>query len=149
MLSFKEFGIVDFLLKIIDFFFLKSVPQDSLITLDIIDLEINFSLQIDLPNYLIYLFNFVTQPQGDISGWLVLVLPPCGWSTGFIATPLTSGLKPLFIFIPALPRHIYLFNILEFLPIVALDNPLKYFFLPVGKFNINILYSLSLLYILK
>ena len=68
MLSFKEFGIVDFLLKIIDFFFLKSVPQDSLITLDIIDLEINFSLQIDLPNYLIYLFNFVTQPQGDISG---------------------------------------------------------------------------------
>jgi hypothetical protein len=61
---------------------------------------------------------------------LVFVLPPWGWSTGFFATPLTEGLNPFFIFIPALPIHIPLGNILEFLPniIYELSKIILYFF---------------------
>ena len=34
-------------------------------------------------------------PHGVLGCLIALVRPPCGWSTGFIATPLTHGLKPL------------------------------------------------------
>lgn len=92
MLPIKDFGIVDDLFIIIEFFFLILTPIDSLTTLDIVDLDIKFNLQVDLPIKLNYLLILVTQPQGDISGWLVFVLPPWGWSTGFIAIPLTEDL---------------------------------------------------------
>ena len=37
------------------------------------------------------------RPIGDLPS------PPCGWSTGFIAEPLTAGLQPKRLFLPALP----------------------------------------------
>ena len=46
---------------------------------------------------LIYLLNLATLPQGVTSGELVFVLPPWGWSTGFIATPRTLGRDPKFL----------------------------------------------------
>ena len=36
-----------------------------------------------------YLFFFAGAPHGFFKGRLVLVRPPFGWSTGFIAIPLT------------------------------------------------------------
>eukprot|EP00835_Amoeboradix_gromovi_P003803 NODE_265_length_12372_cov_0.450012.p9 type:complete len:110 gc:universal NODE_265_length_12372_cov_0.450012:8630-8301(-) len=32
--------------------------------------------------------------------------PPCGWSTGFIATPLTLGFLPRCLFLPAEPTTV-------------------------------------------
>jgi len=66
-----------------------------------------------------YLFFLATQPHGDTSGLFVLVLPPCGWSTGFIATPLTFDFKPLFFKEPAFPRTVLILSILEQRPIVT------------------------------
>lgn len=49
--------------------------------------------------------NLVVLPQGVLGYLIDLVLPPWGWSTGFIATPRTLGFSPyerqnpLFVFI--------------------------------------------------
>lgn len=50
-----------------------------------------------------YFFFLATLPQGVLLGLLVLVLPPLGCDTGFIATPLTVGLTPNRLFFPADP----------------------------------------------
>ena len=44
-----------------------------------------------------------TQPQGDLEGLGVFDLPPLGWSTGFLAIPLTSDLWPRSLALPAEP----------------------------------------------
>lgn len=43
---------------------------------------------------LYYRPRLATQPQGDLEGEGLLDLPPLGWSTGFIAMPLTRGRRP-------------------------------------------------------
>jgi hypothetical protein len=42
---------------------------------------------------LIYLY-FVVLPQGVRGYFIDFVRPPCGWSTGFLATPRTIDLQP-------------------------------------------------------
>jgi hypothetical protein len=54
---------------------------------------------------------------------LVFVLPPWGWSTGFLATPLTLGFLPNNIPTPAFPRQSNLTSILEFLPKTTKFHP--------------------------
>ena len=52
------------------------------------------------------LYPLVGTPHGDTGSLPPDVLPsppPCGWSTGFITTPLTVGLTPLHLLAPALP----------------------------------------------
>lgn len=41
-----------------------------------------------------FYLNFVVFPHGVLGYFIALVLPPWGWSTGFIATPLTFDLNP-------------------------------------------------------
>src|SRR3954468_15434428 len=45
--------------------------------------------------------------------------PPIGWSTGFIATPRTCGLRPSHRDRPALPRRTFMWSGLPTVPIVA------------------------------
>ena len=49
-----------------------------------------------------YYLNLVVLPQGVLGYFKDLVRPPCGWSTGFIATPLTLGFRPVTTKLPAL-----------------------------------------------
>ena len=59
--------------------------------------------------YLSYL-SFVTLPQG-VKGVLIdFVLPPCGWSTAFIATPRTIGFLPKERQKPAFPFRLFLWK---------------------------------------
>src|SRR5207253_5925703 len=48
--------------------------------------------------------------------------PPIGWSTGFIATPLTLGRLPSHLDLPALPRLMFSCSRLLTTPIVALHS---------------------------
>ena len=59
------------------------------------------------------------KPQGEQLGLPPAVLPPWGWSIGFIATPRTVGLIPRQRLYPALPITRLLFCGLETAPIVA------------------------------
>lgn len=53
-------------------------------------------------------FPLVKRAQG-VTGWQPPeVLPPCGWSIGFFATPLTVGLLFSHLDFPALPQIISL-----------------------------------------
>jgi len=106
----KQRGIMDALLnKKIGFFFnflndLCFLFFKTKIYLNIISGKFE-SFHLDLAiSY--YLLNLAILPQGVTSGELVFVLPPWGWSTGFIATPLTVGLIPFFLFSPALPTTV-------------------------------------------
>ncbi|EPJ16537.1 hypothetical protein CP02DC21_1980, partial [Chlamydia psittaci 02DC21] len=45
--------------------------------------------------------------------------PPCGWSLGFIAEPLTVGLIPLNLFLPAFPILTSEYSSFPTSPIVA------------------------------
>lgn len=47
-------------------------------------------------------FPLVSHPQGVVGCWPLLDLPPCGWSTGFLAIPRTTGLNPQCLTKPAL-----------------------------------------------
>ena len=66
--------------------------------------------------------------------------PPCGWSTGFIATPLVWGLLPLHLFLPALPILIFFWSGIEYDPnrtahialISYKDNEKSYIICPQG-----------------
>ncbi len=53
-----------------------------------------------------YLFFLAILPHKEVSGLFVFVLPPCGWSTGFIATPLTLDLNPFLKLLPNLPTTV-------------------------------------------
>ena len=53
---------------------------------------------------LVHLY-FVGRPQGLTEERPGPDLPPCGWSTGFIAVPRTTGLRPAYHISPALPGH--------------------------------------------
>src|SRR5512139_4301691 len=61
-------------------------------------------------------------PQG-VTGWRPPDVrpspPPCGWSTGFIATPRTVGRTPRHLFAPALPSFSRLCSEFDTSPIVA------------------------------
>src|SRR5512135_1220507 len=46
--------------------------------------------------------------------------PPSGWSTGFMATPLTWGLFPIQRFLPALPKEMFSWSGLLTCPMVAM-----------------------------
>ena len=68
----------------------------------------------------IYL-NFVVLPHG-VRGYLTdFVRPPWGWSTGFIATPLTRGLFPKVLQYPALPLKHLEFSKIETLSNIAIE----------------------------
>ena len=91
---------------------------------------------------------FVGLPQGVTEVRPPEVLPsppPCGWSIGFIATPLTLGLLFNHLERPALPNVVKIENSLETTPIVAkqfidivLCSPELSFILPkLEVFSIN------------
>lgn len=69
------------------------------------------------------MFFFATQPHKETSGWLVFVLPPWGWSTGFLATPLTLGFLPVKSLKPAFPILLNLESSCAFLPIKTKFQP--------------------------
>src|SRR5215472_17827 len=56
------------------------------------------------------LYPFVGTPHG-VTGWrppdVLPSPPPCGWSTGFIATPRTLGRLPSHRDLPALPNDTF------------------------------------------
>lgn len=58
-------------------------------------------------------------PQGEQLGLPPFVLPPCGWSTGFMAIPRTLGRMPRQRLYPALAMTLLRFWGLETEPIVA------------------------------
>ena len=65
---------------------------------------------------------FVFQPQGEVGCRPPDVFPsppPIGWSTGFIATPRTWGLKPIQRLRPAFPIEMFSCSRLPTWPIVA------------------------------
>ena len=64
-------------------------------------------------------FPFVIIPEGVTEGQPPLVRPPWGWSTGFIAIPLTDDLNPNFLLIFAFFQLRSQLLILEATPIVA------------------------------
>ena len=85
---------------------------------------------LDLTIYLfdaLFLFLVLTPrvffPHGDIGDGLPIgdlpSPPPCGWSLGFITDPLTVGLTPICLFLPALPHLTRLCAAFETSPIVA------------------------------
>src|SRR5436190_22984232 len=65
-------------------------------------------------------------PQG-VTGWRPPEVrpspPPCGWSTGFMATPRTCGRLPFQIERPALPSLMLPWSGLDTAPIVAMHRP--------------------------
>mmetsp|Transcript_2624 Transcript_2624/g.6705 ORF Transcript_2624/g.6705 Transcript_2624/m.6705 type:complete len:332 (-) Transcript_2624:652-1647(-) len=58
-------------------------------------------------------------PQGVQEGRPPAVAPPIGWSTGFMATPLTLGRRPLCLLVPAFPALVSLRSRLDTTPTVA------------------------------
>lgn len=76
--------------------------------------------------YLVFLRLLVpsaTQPQGVDGFFLPIGVlpspPPCGWSTGFIATPLTLGRLPNHRLDPAFPEPSLLISMFPTRPTVA------------------------------
>src|SRR5215208_1847917 len=71
------------------------------------------------------LYPRVGWPQG-VTGFLPPEVlpspPPCGWSTGFIATPRTFGRKPFQRDRPALPSETFSCSMLPTWPTVALQT---------------------------
>src|SRR3990167_8466804 len=61
--------------------------------------------------------------------------PPIGWSTGFIATPLTLGMRPSHLALPALPRETALCSMLPICPIVAMQSRPTSLTSPEGSFT--------------
>src|SRR2546430_10189983 len=67
-----------------------------------------------------------TLPQGDAGGRPPDVLPsppPSGWSTGFIATPRTRGLRPSQRVLPAFPIESSSCSAFDTSPMVARHSP--------------------------
>src|SRR6056297_3547901 len=61
--------------------------------------------------------------------------PPCGWSLGFITEPLTVGLIPICLFLPALPIVIFSLSIFPTCPTVALHSCPIILTSPEGNFT--------------
>src|SRR5699024_3019688 len=61
--------------------------------------------------------------------------PPCGWSQGFITDPLTVGLIPICLFLPALPITTLPCSMLPTCPIVALQSIETNLISPDGNLN--------------
>ena len=70
------------------------------------------------------LYPFVGFPHGvcEIRPLLLPLPPPCGWSTAFIATPLTAGRRPSHRDAPAFPNFLFLCCGLDNTPIVAMHS---------------------------
>src|SRR5215467_11618149 len=64
-------------------------------------------------------------PQG-VTGWrppeVLPSPPPCGWSTGFMATPRLTGFLPIHILRPALPIATFSWSTLPICPTVAMQS---------------------------
>lgn len=68
---------------------------------------LHFKFELNFPHGVLFLPDFLPSP------------PPCGWSTGFIATPLTDGLLFNHLDWPALFSLDKKISPLETIPIVA------------------------------
>src|SRR5579863_9248046 len=79
----------------------------------------------------------VGNPQG-VCGWLPFTRPsppPCGWSTGFIATPRTVGRLPCQRVRPAFPYVTFSWSRLPSWPIVAIQSTQNFLTSPDGSFT--------------
>ena len=65
--------------------------------------------------------------------------PPCGWSQGFITTPRTVGLTPIWRLRPALPKDTISCSRFPTCPMVALHLIGRYLISPLGSPNIALL----------
>src|SRR5690606_36265561 len=63
--------------------------------------------------------------------------PPIGWSTGFMATPLTLGLFHNHLFLPAFPKTTFMWSPLETVPIVAIQAPSTNLVSPEGNLSVT------------
>jgi len=128
------FDIIEFLFHILKTLLLSKQPLKK----TSFDIKGTFQLERDIKNYiflnkrlflrsfLVFLVGvpFVNLPQGvtcATGGDPLPSPPPCGWSHGFLITPLTIGLKPKALFFPALPTEIELCNGLDTIPKEAID----------------------------
>src|SRR3712207_1019958 len=70
--------------------------------------------------------------------------PPCGWSLGFITEPLTVGLIPMCLFLPALPITTFPYSMLPTCPTVALQLLFTYLISPDGNLRSAFVPSLAI-----
>jgi hypothetical protein len=84
---------------------------------------------------IVYYLNFVVVPHGVRGYFIDLVLPPCGWSTGFLATPRDLGALPCFKFEEAEVIVNLFESDNETLPKEPTENIDTIFFTPEGNFN--------------
>ncbi len=86
--------------------------------------------------FLLVLYPLVGIPQG-VTGCLPPDVfpspPPIGWSTGFITTPRTLGLRPIHLVLPALPTLIFSCSTLPTWPKVALHSTRTFLTSPEGS----------------
>src|SRR6202020_2157481 len=84
-------------------------------------------------------------PQG-VTGWrppeVLPSPPPCGWSTGFMATPRFTGFLPSHILRPALPMATFSWSTLPICPMVAMQSINTLRVSPEGNFTSASSYSL-------
>jgi hypothetical protein len=73
--------------------FLKLVKNNLTLTQALLEIKTGFVVFF----FNIFYFSFVAKPHGVFGNFIDLVLPPCGWSNAFIATPLTFGPNPKFL----------------------------------------------------
>ena len=78
---------------------------------------------------------FVRRPQGVVGCWPLLDRPPCGWSTGFFAIPLTTGLNPQCLTKPAFATRTSECPELEVEPRDAKHSSLSHMLQPDLNFN--------------
>src|SRR4029077_2936968 len=79
----------------------------------------------------------VGKPQG-VLGWVPFTRPsppPCGWSTGFIATPRTVGRLPCQRVRPAFPYVTFSWSRFPPWPIVAMQSSENFLPSPDGSFT--------------
>src|SRR3990172_8993334 len=87
--------------------------------------------------FLRVLYPLVGFPQGETGCLPPDVLPsppPCGWSTGFIATPLTLDLIPNQRLLPAFPKDTFAWSIFPICPTVARHSRRIILTSPEGSF---------------
>src|SRR6056297_3529757 len=87
--------------------------------------------------FFLVLYPIVGLPQGVTGDGLPIGAlpspPPCGWSFGFITEPLTVGLIPICLFLPALPTVMFSLSMFPTCPIVALHNSATILTSPEGS----------------
>lgn len=78
--------------------------------------------------------NFVVLPQGDRWYLMALLRPPCGWSTGFLATPRVIDFLPARRLHPALLLEHFLFSGRATHPLDPTEYIENTFLTPEGSF---------------